>query len=567
MTRAPSRTSSVSVFLAHSRAAARSIKGRPVLAIVPDEASWNDYSLRHYAELHVFLENGEAYHVNLRIMFVGWANAKDYIKSVVSAQIPVIPIDQVAVPFCSLQREATEYRQLVENIGFDNTISALRSMKDVVLANLEQEDEDVIALTLTEGFHVGMVRSATRYTAYRRGGQYLRPEPRSPVEDAASAFSVEATLPGSSEPVIVDFDFEPDPIFDDRACVLIGRNGVGKTQLLRLIVEGMIDRSDGADYEDSPRAEISESSRFSRTIVFSSVPSDPYRKSIPPWLGIDYEYFAVAADPHPLGQAFLQSLLDALRDDGSAFGKDGARRTRAQLLQTSLDQLGMWKHLYVPLRPAMQADDFSLHVDSNGVAYVALADRFNEKQENQLASFIDMSGTAIVLSDGMEPRRLSSGELAMIQFAAQAAASIENGSLLLLDEPETHLHPNYVSQFMDLLQDLLEKTRSVAIIATHSAYVLREVSRRRVTVLSRDEKNMILADRPRMQTFGANIDDLSQFVFIDSAVSARFRERLETWGKREGREIGIDAIIERYGDQLSPTTLSIIAHAIREDAD
>ena len=153
----------------------------------------------------------------------------------------------------------------------------------------------------------------------------------------------------------------------------------------------------------------------------------------------------------------------------------------------------------------------------------------------------------------------------MIQFAAQAAASVENGSLLLLDEPETHLHPNYVSQFMDLLQDLLARTRSVAIIATHSAYVLREVPRQRVTVLSRDEDGRILADRPRMQTFGANIDDLSQFVFIDSAVSARYRERLETWGKIEGREIGIDGIIERYGDQLSSTTLSIVAHAIRED--
>lgn len=55
-----------------------------------------------------------------------------------------------------------------------------------------------------------------------------------------------------------------------------------------------------------------------------------------------------------------------------------------------------------------------------------------------------------------------------------------------------------------------------------------------------------------MQTFGANIDDLSQFVFVDSAVSARFRERLETWGKSAGQEIGINGIIERYGDQLKP---------------
>lgn len=562
MTRAPTSNSTVSVVLARSTTAVRRIKERPVLAIVPDEDNWNDYGLQHYADLYIFPEDGEETRLSLRIMFVGWSNAEDYIKSVVNAENPLLPIEQVTVPFCSLQNEAIHYRQLVETVGFDNAVSALRSMHDVVLANLEQEDKEVIALTLSEDFHVGMVRSATRYTAYRRGGQYLRRQLREAVGDAAATFSVEAPLPGSPKPVTVNFDFEPDPIFDDRACVLIGRNGVGKTQLLRLIVEGMTDWPDG---EGSLSAEIGKSARFSRTIVFSSVPSDPYRKSIPPWLGIDYEYFAVAADPNPLGHAFLQSLLDGLRNDGSAFGEDGARRTREQLLQVTLDQLGMWKRLYVPLRPETRADEFGSKINLEGVTYVPLDRGYNEKQENQLASFIDMSGTAIILSDRVEPRRLSSGELAMIQFAAQVVASIENGSLLLLDEPETHLHPNFVSQFMDLLQDLLARTRSIAIIATHSAYVLREVPRQRVTVLSRDEGGMILADRPRMQTFGANIDDLSQFVFIDSAVSARFRERLETWGRSEGREIGLEAIIERYGDQLSPTTLSIVAHAIRED--
>ncbi|TRW17728.1 ATP-dependent nuclease [Glacieibacterium frigidum] len=562
MPRAPTDKATAIVLLARSLEAARTVEGRPLLAIIPDEDNFNDYNMRHYAYLYLLAEDGEETRVNLRIMFVGSSNAKDYIKSVVSAESPIYPIEQVEVPFCSLQGEAMQYRQLVEGIGFDNAVFALRAMHDVVLANLEQEDDEVIALTLAEDFHVGVVRSATRYTAYRRGGQYLRPKPRDAVDDAAATFPVKAPLPGSPEPVTVDFDFEPDPIFDDRACVLIGRNGVGKTQLLRSIVEGLTD--EGAR-EDVTSADIGKSARFTRTIVFSSVPSDPYRKSIPPWFDIDYEYFAVAADPHPLGRAFLQSLLDALRDDGSAFGADGTLRTRAQLLEVSLEQLGMWKRLYVPLRPKTRAAAFRSHIEVDGIAYVALHERYNERQKNQLASFIDMSGTAVVLSDRMEPRRLSSGELAMIQFAAQAAASVENGSLLLFDEPETHLHPNYVSQFMDLLQELLARSRSVAIIATHSAYVLREVPRQRVTVLSRDEDGTILADRPRMQTFGANIDDLSQFVFIDSAVSARYRERLETWGKTEGREIGIDGIIERYGNQLSSTTLSIVAHAIRAD--
>ncbi|MCW6537514.1 hypothetical protein [Sphingomonas lycopersici] len=169
MTRAPTGKATASVVIARSLNAARNLEGRPLLAIVADEDNWNDYGLRHYADLFILTEDGEETRVNLRIMFVGWDNARDYIKSVVSAESPIRPIEQVGVSFCSLQSEATQYRQLVEVLGFENTVFALRSMHDAVLANLEQEDADVIALTLTEDFHLGMIRNAGRYTAYRRG--------------------------------------------------------------------------------------------------------------------------------------------------------------------------------------------------------------------------------------------------------------------------------------------------------------------------------------------------------------------------------------------------------------
>ncbi len=558
MPRAPTNDVELKVVLARRVSDAQGLHDRPLLAITPDRASFNDYGMKLYANLVYLDEEDRRSNFHLRLMFKGSSHTEAFLRDLFEKSGPIIPIEDVDVPFCSLQTEAIEYRQLVQLMGFDAAVDGLRRIHDVVLANLEQEDARTIALTQTEQFHVGMIRNPSRYTAYRRGNQYLRPQPRQAVEDAATSFTASALLPGTRQPAMVEFNLEPDEIFADRACVLIGRNGVGKTQLLSAIVDGLTNESGGTH-----RASLSPPPDFSRTIVFSAVPSDPYRKSIPPWLDIDYEYFAIAADPQPLGGRFMQALMDSLRDDGSAIGASGSRRARPALLERAIDKLGFWSRLHVPLRSDVEPTIFNYHVAVDGVNYTSLQQHFNEQQENQLVSAIDMDRPAVVLSDEMAPKRLSSGELAMLQFAAQAVASIENGSLVLLDEPETNLHPNYISQFMDLLQMLLAMTRSVAIIATHSAYVLREVPRQRVNVLSREDV-VVFADKPRMQTFGANIDDLSQFVFDDSAVSARFRERLAQWAIEVGSEIGIDGIVERYGDQLSPTTLSLVAQALRE---
>ena len=151
----------------------------------------------------------------------------------------------------------------------------------------------------------------------------------------------------------------------------------------------------------------------------------------------------------------------------------------------------------------------------------------------------------------------------MLRFAAQAASAIEQGSLLLLDEPETHLHPNFISNQMEILDNLLQSTGSIAVIATHSAYVVRETPRDRVNVLTLDN-GQIRIDRPRLQTFGATIDSISQFVFGDTAITHGFQKTLVDGVDHTGRDLGIDGVIEQYGDQLNSESLSFIARRLAE---
>lgn len=533
---------------------------RPAILIVPDHDDWNDFGYRLYADMHVLLSDREDVR-SIRLMFEDEENTASYLDSLFVQAGPVVPATNIPKRICSLQRKTESYRDLIAMVGFARAVAALRVLGDAVLLTLEGDDPAKLALISSERFHAAMVRNAEEYRAFRRGGQHLRPSPVVEVEDAATSFELQPPLPGGDLLSSLPFDFEPDQLFDDRVGVLIGRNGIGKTQSLLALINGLTTSNAAA----LPDGALNPVPQVRRVLMFSSVPSDPYPKLIPPWLGIDYEYHPVAIDTFPLGRPFILSLVDCMRDDGALFGSGDEGRDRHKLLRKTLQELGMWDGLHVPLTspPEGANDKFRNTVQLDGVPYYPLNGVGGEYRTVTFLNRIDLTKPAVVLGTSGKPRHLSSGEIAMLQFAAQAIASIERGSLLLFDEPETHLHPNYVSEFMDLLQELLKRTQSIAIIATHSAYVVREVPRRRVLILRQTDEGIEVV-HPRLQTFGANVDAVSQFVFGDTLISHRYQRVLKHWANTQGRALGLEGVIERYGEELNPETLSFIARVLDE---
>lgn len=64
--------------------------------------------------------------------------------------------------------------------------------------------------------------------------------------------------------------------------------------------------------------------------------------------------------------------------------------------------------------------------------------------------------------------RLSSGHKVILLTIAKLVELVEEKTLVLLDEPEEHLHPPLVSAFIRTLSDLLIYRNGVGIVATHS---------------------------------------------------------------------------------------------------
>ncbi len=112
-------------------------------------------------------------------------------------------------------------------------------------------------------------------------------------------------------------------------------------------------------------------------------------------------------------------------------------------------------------------------------------------------------------------RSLSSGQKIFSYLVINLLSMIEKNSLVLIDEPETALHPNLEISFMKILKSILETHKSYAIIATHSAIITREVPDKFVHVVSVKDMTKVSIDKPVMKTFGSNIGDITNYIFDD----------------------------------------------------
>jgi hypothetical protein len=108
--------------------------------------------------------------------------------------------------------------------------------------------------------------------------------------------------------------------------------------------------------------------------------------------------------------------------------------------------------------------------------------------------------------------KLSSGHKIVLLTVTNLVLWVEEKTLVLIDEPEAHLHPPLLSALVRAVSDLLYFRNGVGIIATHSPVVLQEVPKTCVWRLSR-YGNVAKAERLDEETFGEGIGLLTRSVF------------------------------------------------------
>lgn len=110
-------------------------------------------------------------------------------------------------------------------------------------------------------------------------------------------------------------------------------------------------------------------------------------------------------------------------------------------------------------------------------------------------------------------QNLSSGHSIVLLTITKIVEKIEEKALILIDEPEIHLHPPLQSAFIRTLSDLLIKKNAVVIIATHSPIIVQEIPKSCIWKLDKIGDLPTQFSRFNIETFGESIVTLNNEIF------------------------------------------------------
>ena len=283
-------------------------------------------------------------------------------------------------------------------------------------------------------------------------------------------------------------------------CVgLIGNNGVGKTQILKTLVSNLI-------HEPSQQVALP---LFRSCLAISSTPFDGYEDISPEVKRIPYEHFSIE-------QSAGYTQDNILAGINTIFHRHLIyQKPMIQIYKEAIDKL-----------LGEQFGDFLTYIDA--------------KDEYEL----DRSRLVDLLSI------MSSGQLHIFNLLTFIHAHIHLSSLLVIDEPEVHMHPQIIVSFMTMLGRILSQFKSFAVIATHSPLVVREMVGQNVFLMNILDGGFPHVSKVTFETFGADASELYSRLF-------QFDERMSSFNyyvkhlAKEHNYKEVVAIFERYAPQLS----------------
>lgn len=142
--------------------------------------------------------------------------------------------------------------------------------------------------------------------------------------------------------------------------------------------------------------------------------------------------------------------------------------------------------------------------------------------------------------------KLSSGQKFIYRTTIQLISNISPNSLILIDEPENHLHPPLLSMYINALSKIASNSNSLLISATHSPVVLQEILSSNVYCLSRKD-NVTCFCNPLIQTYGASYQEIVFDIFRCEVINTGFYSKLNALVKQYNN---YEKIMEILGGQL-----------------
>lgn len=297
--------------------------------------------------------------------------------------------------------------------------------------------------------------------------------------------------------------------------VLVGRNGVGKTRCIQSIINTLLDR----DSDTAPRGVLQRLGNNQDEWTFSGLVS------------VSFSAF----------DSFQLPAVATQRTPATFVGLRSQREENGEVVEDLKSTADL-------------ANDFVMSLDRcrneprrsrwlNAVATLSTDPLFGETGVEQLIEHAhDWRERATRFF-----RLLSSGHAIVLLTTTRLVELVDERTLVVLDEPEGHLHPPLLSAFVRTVADLLVARNGVALISTHSPVVLQEVPRSCVWMLRRTRTHSAV-ERPSVETFGESAGVLTREVFGLEVTHSGFHQLVSAVARRPGITYG--GVEHHFGGQL-----------------
>ena len=466
---------------------------------------WNDYSFVTAFNLHYYDKVGKLHDLGwMKIGFKGQTTEQKTYEHI-HALFGDKPFEKLPETFLSLGA-TVDYYQKIAKLDTVLKEALLKSLRDIVYQKSLLEiakEEEVFGTSLLRNISLSIV-----------SGQFSRVlNGQALLTDYNFTFSRHESKELSA--VELGFRVQVDTKPSTNVHAIIGRNGVGKTKLLNAMIGAIVskDQTCGVFYEKQSYSEKKpiKNDYFSALVSVSFSAFDPFvppKEQPNPALGNCYHYIGLKKPEGGLktSRDIHQDFLDAIQE-----------------CMWVIDKGKRWKKAISTL----ESDEI-----------------FKESNLSDL-----LGGKDVVL----EPDAISSiakmgaGHLLVLLTITKLVATVDEKTLVIIDEPETHLHPPLLSAFVRALSELLLDRNGVAILATHSPVVLQEIPSSCVWKLNRTG-SAVNIERPRIETFGENVGILTREVFGLEVVRSGFYNLL-LQDVNEG-EKNYSQLLHEYGNQL-----------------
>lgn len=430
--------------------------------------------------------------------------------------------------FFSLGQDVSYYTAIAA-LGEETAETLLSSLKDVVFDPAlfaRARDERVMGTSLMRNVQLRSIEG--QFSRVLSGG--------APLTEFSFAYEGPKPTDENIARLSLEFHVTPDSKPPTNIHVMIGRNGVGKSFLLNGMTRSLVRTSADEDADG----------------IFSSQDDFLGETTDSPFANLVSVTFSAFDD-----FSMMPERRNSLK---------GVRYSNVGLRRRTKDEDG--ERVTITLDPSELGDDFSLSAKVCALEESKRRMRWTRAlttlqadpifKEAEVASLANVEESQFRKQAAQLFRNLSSGHKIVLLTITKLVEKVEEKTLVLMDEPEAHLHPPLLSAFIRALSDLLIDRNGVAIVATHSPVILQEVPMSCVWKIIRHGM-AATAERPEIETFSENVGVLTREVFGLEVTRSGFHKML---AEAIGDLDSVDEVAAKFDNEVGSEGRALISNLI-----